>query len=568
MGRPGRTCITLELPKLCAACLQPQRKQKCAFISGNPPPDFNPLQKQGCPSFSSGGRDNDDECNRNALGELEGRPTTSDSGTASTSQGEGGRQRNDGSSPDLVHREQAHMQAVAFHAQALQRSWKPAETGRPASTCARLGLLQKCSACNNPQRKRKCCYLMWGELLDDSADRQPIRQDHDDEYFSTSAKLTAYRAEDWRTDKHRLPDVAERKKVQLQRTAELAAQREEQYSRIREEAYNEAIQLTDHQHHELEGIVSSLKVKLADQAEDLIKVKRDRGALMAAKRQRALSSWFCRSDSDRPEMQLPTRKSHFDVQADIAQGYSKSELQRTFRSHVERIEHFIESLVDDPIKQLQLADAVSRRFGGVKSSLPIEDEASTYVLESLRNFEATLRMRYKGRYPNEIRAAHQAVSSAITSKVPRNKLSVVAQATGFCVDALADGRRRWALWFDGTEQHMIEFRGQVRSDRMDEAWIDFAVTVWETETRPDPATKCSIRNPHNRSDKKLYRIHYLDMRIGDMHQLILQKGREKFHDADPPFHFSWWYCIKVSVTAVTHAPIHWFMMVHQCTMYL
>ena len=80
---------------------------------------------------------------------------------------------------------------------------------------------------------------------------------------------------------------------------------------------------------------------------------------------------------------------------------------------------------------------------------------------------------------------------------------------------------------------------------MDEEWVDFAALVWKEETRPDPSTKASIRNPHNRSDKKLYRIHYLDMRIGDMLEIILKRGRERFDGAKPPFHFSWWYCIKV-----------------------
>ena len=78
---------------------------------------------------------------------------------------------------------------------------------------------------------------------------------------------------------------------------------------------------------------------------------------------------------------------------------------------------------------------------------------------------------------------------------------------------------------------------------MDSDWIDFAVGIWRTETRPDASTKASIRNPHNHSDKVLYRIHYLEMRIGDMQNLIVTRGKEKYGDK---FHFSWWYCIKES----------------------
>lgn len=110
------------------------------------------------------------------------------------------------------------------------------------------------------------------------------------------------------------------------------------------------------------------------------------------------------------------------------------------------MEHFIEDTVSDPLKQLQLADAVNRRFKGVSGlSLAHENEAARYILESLRNFEVTIRERHAGRFSNEIRSAHQAVSAAIMSKVPLRKVSLIASATGFSHDALVDGRRRWTL---------------------------------------------------------------------------------------------------------------------------
>lgn len=483
MGRPKRTCASLELETLCEACANPKLKQKCLMSSAAQ------------------------------------RPRTEESGEQNSIDDEGGK-----------------------GGMAL----KPAKTGRPASTCARLGFAMKCRACSYPQHKQRC--LVAAELLLDDDEGLDARESH----CTTALKSGSYLPEDWRTDKHTLPLLAQRKGTQNARTAELNAVREARDAEIRKQGFLEGIEMSQHENEELETMVDTLKQQLDSQSAELFKIKRERNAMMAAKRQRALETWLTRHPTgDRAELQLPTRTSHFDAQADAAKGYSKSELRRTFRSHVERIEHFIESMVDDPLKQLQLADAVSRRFGGVKSSMPHDDEAASYVLESLKNFEATLRERFSGRYPNVIRAAHQAVSAAITSKVPRNKLSVVANATGFSLEALADGRRRWVLWFDGTQEQLVELRGQTRSDKMDEAWLEFAAHVWETETRPDPSTKCSIRNPHSRADKKLYRIHYLDMRIGDMHQLILERGREKFADADPPFHFSWWYCIKVSSSQVT-----------------
>lgn len=43
-----------------------------------------------------------------------------------------------------------------------------------------------------------------------------------------------------------------------------------------------------------------------------------------------------------------------------------------------------------------------------------------------------------------------------------------------------------AEWFEGTHEHLIEFRGEIRSDKMDDSWIEFAAHVWEIETPPDP----------------------------------------------------------------------------------
>ena len=66
----------------------------------------------------------------------------------------------------------------------------------------------------------------------------------------------------------------------------------------------------------------------------------------------------------------------------------------------------------------------------------------------------------------------------------------------------------------------MDFWGKILSDKMSDEWIEFAKRVWETQTWPAPSAKCSIQNPHDHSDKRLYRIRYLAIRIGDMHKLI------------------------------------------------
>lgn len=60
-----------------------------------------------------------------------------------------------------------------------------------------------------------------------------------------------------------------------------------------------------------------------------------------------------------------------------------------------------------------------------------------------------------------------------------------------------------------------------------------------------------------RKDKRLYRIHWLEVRIRDIHELILVEGRRKFNRVAQPateeaegteevvFNFSWWFTAKV-----------------------
>ena len=76
-------------------------------------------------------------------------------------------------------------------------------------------------------------------------------------------------------------------------------------------------------------------------------------------------------------------------------------------------------------------------------------------------------------------------------------------------------------------------------------------------------TQDSLCNPCDKNDKVLYRVHWLEVRIGDIHDLILAEGKRKFNkpataavaatDDSPAiaaqpeviFKWSWWYTTKV-----------------------
>lgn len=159
-----------------------------------------------------------------------------------------------------------------------------------------------------------------------------------------------------------------------------------------------------------------------------------------------------------------------------------------------------------------------------------------------------------------MRAAQQAACAAIANAAPQRKLHVISKELGISVDRLAEGRKNWSEWVGGGRESIMDLRGKIRSD---EAWIEFAVSVWKDNTRRSERAKDSIRNPNDMSDKRLYRINWLEVRIQDIYNLIVAEGKRKFDraavaavpatDSTPgvdaveavEFHWSWWYTTKV-----------------------
>lgn len=129
--------------------------------------------------------------------------------------------------------------------------------------------------------------------------------------------------------------------------------------------------------------MTKLKDTLKKQSEELLKVQKERSALMETKRQRALATWLIRP----PKLYMLNyvfRLAHRTLicRLMLQRATHKASCSVLLvRSHFERIEHYIESMVKDPSKELQLADAVNRRCLGIRSSMPHDNEASSYTLD-------------------------------------------------------------------------------------------------------------------------------------------------------------------------------------------
>lgn len=187
----------------------------------------------------------------------------------------------------------------------LRPWWKPADTGRPATTCRRLGVAIMCASCKNPEAKQRCQLGLRGS----SSDEQRCNINMFKPY-----QAARYEPKDFRTEKHCLLEKPLRKGRQDARSLELRSARDAREKRLRDEGYNAALELSSSQKDELEALVAAMQDKMMAQTAELLKARRDRSVLMGARRQLTLSSMLAKPDEERPELHLSTR-SAFNLQA-------------------------------------------------------------------------------------------------------------------------------------------------------------------------------------------------------------------------------------------------------------
>lgn len=119
---------------------------------------------------------------------------------------------------------------------------------------------------------------------------------------------------------------------------------------------------------------------------------------------------------------MPQRVRPCEAPRCLGEGYTERNVSsKTFSHHVVSIienRRIIELAHGDPLKQLQLAAAINQRMHGIRDLRDRDHEAWGYVRNSLKSFFEVLRDRCNGRYPNQVRAAQQAVCAAIANAPP------------------------------------------------------------------------------------------------------------------------------------------------------
>jgi len=100
----------------------------------------------------------------------------------------------------------------------------------------------------------------------------------------------------------------------------------------------------------------------------------------------------------------------------------------------------------------------------------------------LKEFNLTLREAYPGRYPNEVCAALQAISTACC--VAGNlSLKDRAEVMGFTVSQLETGHKKWEHFLANADMDsLITLLSEIRKNKILDEWLDFLM-LWARVAR-------------------------------------------------------------------------------------
>lgn len=157
-----------------------------------------------------------------------------------------------------------------------------------------------------------------------------------------------------------------------------------------------------------------------------------------------------------------------------------------------------------------------------------------------------------GRYPDKIRQAMQVIATAVSkaAALSRTRATVkeIGDALGLNPKLISACRDRFDSLNDSEWEALFDDRQAIRSDKMDEEWLDFALEFW---TEPDLADENDeaynftrraesaskvVRNPEERKSNETHRIHWLEERVQVIYGAMVKRGKEIFGNS---FHFSW-----------------------------
>lgn len=230
----------------------------------------------------------------------------------------------------------------------------------------------------------------------------------------------------------------------------------------------------------------------------------------------------------------------------MGEGYGDLEsesVERLIRLHVTHVlEAVKEKAGTDGLKAAQLSQAVARRLSGqvLTGGQAGTDElalAHELVFNALNDYFGILRDAHKGRYPDAVRVAYQAIMSALGGCLPPGSIPKVAKALQVPEEQLYRGKRHWAEYKDAEHPRTqpYDLHGAATTP-YNEEWAEFVVhdcLLHDDFTRPSEQAKDKLHNPHTKSDPELRSIRWLEMSLKELLNEILKKGKAHFKKLHP-----------------------------------
>ena len=207
--------------------------------------------------------------------------------------------------------------------------------------------------------------------------------------------------------------------------------------------------------------------------------------------------------------------------------------KRTAQRHRAAILHTLtETVGSDPTKQIELASSVlnvlqkrpvqpSARVSRAEQN---ELRAQKFIVCSLRHALRTLRHRHIGRYTHSDRVLQQSILSSASCKLPAGTLAAAARILDTDERDLALAQSRWEEYeagertvFDEAEKAATPYQ-----------YVEFVREQWLERTRESERMRDEIRNPNDKSDPILYRVHYQEDRTIDLLDDVFEAGVFKY----------------------------------------
>ena len=189
-----------------------------------------------------------------------------------------------------------------------------------------------------------------------------------------------------------------------------------------------------------------------------------------------------------------------------------------------------------------------------------EDKAHKFIVLGLRHALSMLKHRNSGRFTHDDRVAQQSLLSAASCKLPINSIAAAARLLDTSERGISRAVSRWNEYEAGERDAVFD---QTEAASHLYAHADFVAQQWLEHTRESERMTDELKNPKDRSDPQLYRVHFQEDRTEDILDRIFETGVQKFGVHGPQgFHLSMTTLLKYKPFQIRRARAETCVCVH------